>query len=149
MDPGIRRRPDLLLVQLGRERYADVTITHPTTAQFLAAEHPEAAKRPLVAADAAERIKRVKYGRASSGYSGVDVVPVAMETLGGIGKATYTLLRAIAQDSKIDIDEDVLYRRGVDQLSVSLVRATCLYEHVGVVRARRLAVEAAPRVYRR
>ena len=87
-------RPDLLLTLPGRTVLSDVVVCHPLAP---GTRNTRGARR-LATAKAKETTKNKKYAHLSSRHRFVQL-PIALETTGGVGPRTATLIEAMADAS--------------------------------------------------
>ena len=85
-------RPDLKLYGDSVELIADVCITNPSSATYA----KRAARKPLVAAKAMERVKRNKY-KAIAAAERAEFLPFVVESYGAFGKSAERMMRGLAQ----------------------------------------------------
>jgi hypothetical protein len=117
------RRPDLQLFFPGRHVITDVVVSHPLTSGYV---NNRIALRPLGVAKYRERLKHAKYDELAAQH-GAQLLPFAVETLGGLAPDAQRLLTVIAQSGEEHLSlwaKDTISRHLQDTVAIAIQRST-------------------------
>ena len=117
------RRPDLQLFFPGQHVITDVVVSHPLAPSYVANTY---AMRSLGVAKYRERRKHAKYDELAA-HHGAQLLPFAVETLGGLAPDAQRLLTVIAQSGEAHLSiwaKDTISRHLQDTVAIAIQRST-------------------------
>jgi hypothetical protein len=138
LDEDTSLRPDLLLTLPGRTVLSDVVVCHP----LAPGARNTSGTRKLCTAKDSERKKNKKYSRLSSRHRFVQL-PIAIETTGGMGARTRTLVDAMADASAEQLvtwSRDSVIRELVGSMAMAVQRGNAMTFLEGYDRAMHVAL---------
>jgi hypothetical protein len=141
LDSDASLRPDLLLSMPGRTVLSDVVVCHPLGP----GSRDSVGARALGMAKAKEGLKMRKYLALSARHSFVQL-PIALESMGGMGPATVTLVQAMADASAEHLamwSRESVIRQIVGALAMAVQRGNAMTFLDGYDRALHAAIAQA------
>jgi hypothetical protein len=124
LDEDASLRPDLLLALPGRTVLSDVVVCHP----LAPGTRNKSGAKPLATARHREQGKRNKYSDLSARHRFVQL-PIAIETTGGMGSRTETLVDAMADASAEQLvtwSRESVIRELVGSMAVAVQRGNAM-----------------------
>jgi hypothetical protein len=139
LDENRSLRPDLLLTLPGRTVLSDVVVCHPLGP----GTRNKTGMSKLATAKASERRKKRKYLRLSSRHRFVQL-PIALETTGGVGPRTETLVEAMADagaEQLVTWSRDSVVRELLGSMAMAVQLGNAMTFLEGYDRALHVALE--------
>jgi hypothetical protein len=123
LHPQDNRRPDLQLFFPGQHIITDVVVSHPLTSGYVNSRY---ALQRLGVAKRQQRRKHAKYDKLVA-HHGAELLPFAVETLGGLASDAQRLLTVIAQSAEEHLSlwgKDTISRHLQDTVAIAIQRST-------------------------